>query len=223
MKDSIDRFTSFSVNFASMEASYSLLAVTTLTNSYIIILFVFSVLFIYLVMSFYHQLDKKKDEDLLRMQELADRIQEQLREKDSEIEALKNEFASTYKTQFETIGSLIEQALGPKSEQKRQEDLLAAAHKAVEDFTDPSRQQEREEQINFRTDNIMAHLREDFPSFKEQDFQLLSFVIIGFDATLISIILDITPGTFYTRKSRLRDRIYSSGSGHLDQYRRWIG
>ncbi|MBR5432429.1 MAG: hypothetical protein IK119_08660 [Bacteroidales bacterium] len=174
-------------------------------------------------MSFYHQLDKKKDEDLLRMQELADRIQEQLREKDSEIEALKNEFASTYKTQFETIGSLIEQALGPKSEQKRQEDLLAAAHKAVEDFTDPARQQEREEQINLRTDNIMAHLREDFPSLKEQDFQLLSFVIIGFDATIISIILDITPGTFYTRKSRLRGRIYSSGSGHLDQYRRWIG
>ena len=69
----------------------------------------------------------------------------------------------------------------------------------------------------------MAHLREDFPSLKEQDFQLLSFVIIGFDATIISIILDITPGTFYTRKSRLRGRIYSSGSGHLDQYRRWIG
>ena len=35
------------------------------TNGYILVLFVFSVLFIYLVMSFYHRLDRKKEEELV--------------------------------------------------------------------------------------------------------------------------------------------------------------
>lgn len=193
------------------------------TNGYILVLFVFSVLFIYLVMSFYHRLDRKKEEELQRMQELANSVRERMRAKDGEIEALKDEFAADYKTQFETIGTLIEQAMGPKSEQRKQEGLLAAAQQAVGKFTDPAKQREREERIDRRAEGVMTHLREDFPNFKEQDFQLLSFVIIGFDATLISIILDINPGTFYTRKSRLRDRIYTSGSAHIEQYRRWIG
>ncbi|MBO5193421.1 MAG: hypothetical protein J6B62_00850 [Bacteroidales bacterium] len=65
----------------------------------------------------------------------------------------------------------------------------------------------------------MSKLRHDFPSFKEDDYRLLSYMIVGFEAKTIATLMDITPGSVYTRKSRLKDKILSTSTENAELYR----
>lgn len=65
----------------------------------------------------------------------------------------------------------------------------------------------------------MIKLRTDFPKFKEDDFRLLSYVIAGFEAKTIATLMDVTPGSVYTRKSRMKDKILSASTENVKLYR----
>ena len=67
-------------------------------------------------------------------------------------------------------------------------------------------------------DNIIDKLRLDLPGHKEQDFQFLMYIIVGFDATTISNLTGYTVGTVYTKKARLKGEISNLNSQYRDFY-----
>ena len=70
----------------------------------------------------------------------------------------------------------------------------------------------------------MKHFREDFPDYKEEDYRFLTYLIIGFDATIISIICNIpTQAAVYMKKSRIKNRIRNSTSDFKEHYLEMIG
>ena len=76
-----------------------------------------------------------------------------------------------------------------------------------------------EEMIDSGLDNIMQKLRADMKTFTENDFILISYVIAGFDASLIARLMDINKKDVYSRKHRLTARILKAETGNAGLYK----
>lgn len=64
-----------------------------------------------------------------------------------------------------------------------------------------------EEVVNAKNNNVIAKVRENFPSISEENIKLLSLIYAGFSPQEISVIINDTPQNIYVRKSRLKKRI----------------
>ena len=62
----------------------------------------------------------------------------------------------------------------------------------------------------------MTRLRAEFPSWREEDFLLFSFVAAGFSSTTISSLTGKEKSVVYNRVWRLKGRISSSPSPQKD-------
>ena len=68
-----------------------------------------------------------------------------------------------------------------------------------------------EAMLNSDLNGIMDNVRMEF-KLKEVDYIILSYLIIGFDATTISRLIDSSVNTVYIRKSRIKRMIEDSDS-----------
>lgn len=94
----------------------------------------------------------------------------------------------------------------------------------MNDFTNDYTNREKfEAMLDADLDNIMSNLRLEMPSLKEKDYVIFSFLVIGFDVTTISNLLNITANTIYIRKSRIRHQIDEHNPAHKRQFIEAIG
>ena len=137
-----------------------------------------------------------------------------------ELVNLRQLYANLYQDRFSEIGRMFdfynnEQELS----QKAAEQYIQQMEKIFDEIKrGESGQKEFEKRINMELDNIMGKLRLDFPEFKESDFRFLSYVIVGFDATTRSIILNETPNNMRVKKARLLKKIMNSDSENIPLY-----
>ena len=68
----------------------------------------------------------------------------------------------------------------------------------------------------------MTSLRRNVNRLKDDDYQFLVFLILGFDATLICMITGMSSSNYYTRKSRLKEKILSADTPDVSLYQQWI-
>lgn len=73
-------------------------------------------------------------------------------------------------------------------------------------------QKELENMLDQTMDGVMSALRSSFPSWKEDDFLLFSFVAAGFSSTTVSALFGKEKSVIYNRVWRLKGRISSSDS-----------
>ena len=89
----------------------------------------------------------------------------------------------------------------------------------VEDFrNDYGNIRSLESVLNEDMDNIVANLRNEMPRFKEMDYSIFCFMLIGFDATTISHLLNTSINTIYIRKSRIKKSIEEMNPEHKIQF-----
>jgi hypothetical protein len=69
-----------------------------------------------------------------------------------------------------------------------------------------------EAMLDYEKDGVMAKVRKEYPSWKEEDFQLFAFCSAGFSSTTISTLLEKDKSVVYNRVWRLKNRISASGS-----------
>ena len=189
-----------------------LLIITIVTSILIIANIIFFV-------SIYIRRQHKEKEYYLKY---ADEIYRQLeREKNEDYPELKKKYIALYHSRFETIGALYEQYTlfhGKRNEEKAIYDKVIAL---VNQFRNDSQDIEIFEQIlNNDLDNIMLSLRTDMLQFKEIDFSIFRFLLIGFDVTVISHLLNMSMNAIYIRKSRMRRQIEESHSVRKEEYLR---
>ena len=67
-------------------------------------------------------------------------------------------------------------------------------------------------------DMIMTRLRKEMPKFSETDYSIFSYLIVGFDATTISRLIDMTVNNIYAHKRRIRIRIEEQRPEHAAQF-----
>lgn len=139
---------------------------------------------------------------------------------------LRSSFAKMYQNQFLAIGKMLDY---------NSNDADAVYETARSEYADKAKQilesiknekgsrRAFEEMVNSELDGIMAKLRADYPSFTDYDFQFLSYVIVGFDATTRSILLNSSKNSMRALKSKLIKEIISNPTDNLELYKTFIG
>lgn len=136
---------------------------------------------------------------------------------------LGKQVAQAYKKQFSTIGELCLTYLTKQDNNNVKEHIYRKVEKLIANISsDKKMHMQLEKQLNKELDNIMLHLREDLPKLSNDDMRFICYCIVGFDATLISVILNLSMENVYTKKSRLKAKINALNSPYKDHYMLYI-
>ena len=152
--------------------------------------------------------------------EYVEEIKRQLEEAEKkDYSLLKKKFISLYKTKFETIGVLCDQYI----QSTGRIDIEAVMFKKVEALinevkNDSVSRAVFETMLDNDLDMIMTHIRTEMPKMKELDYAIFSYLIVGFDATTISRLLDITVNNVYAHKRRIKIKIEEKQPEHACQF-----
>lgn len=147
-------------------------------------------------------------------------INRQLQEsKKDDYPALKQKYLSLYRSKFETIGELCEQYSTSHDLVNAESSVYRKVVSLVDDFKNDYQNKEKfEAMLDEDLDGIMSNLRTELPKLKEMDCSIFSLLVIGFDVTTISHILDVSMNTIYIRKSRIKQYINNLNPAHQSQF-----
>ena len=174
--------------------------------------------------------NRKKTQDIensLMLYENACRTLEaygtQCTEQNNSIDMLRSELAQSYKKQFSTIGELCLTYLTKQDKKDVKDHIYKKVVNMIANISDDKKLHKKlEAQINAELDNILINMRADMPDLTDEDMRFISYCIVGFDATIISTILNISSSNVYTKKSRFKSRIKELDSPRKEHYLRFI-
>lgn len=139
----------------------------------------------------------------------------------AETESMQVKFASMFKGQFKALNELCAEYWSPVKKNKK-ERIYKEAMKQLEVIKDKESQIRFMETVNESLDNIIDKLRADLPNHKEQDFLFLTYVMAGFDSTVISSLTGYSVGSVYTKKYNLKKELSELQSPYRDYYLSFI-
>lgn len=145
-------------------------------------------------------------------------------EKHNEYPELKKKYLDIYKSRFEMIASLYEQYVLFYGKKNAEHAVYKEVSRLIEEFIgDDSSKEQLESVLNDSMNGIVSKLREEMPKFKELDYTIFCYFLIGFDTTTISHLLNISTNSIYIRKSRMKSNIESSNVKHKDIFLNVLG
>ena len=198
-------------------AEYKVKNRTLTMTSVIVVAFLIITLLVFLV-SRYIRLQREEKDSYIRY---ADEISRQLHilqtEADS-LPALKRKYLELYKSKFEDLRVLCDNYLQYKDRTDAEKKMYGQVVTMVNELrNDVDHNAELETILNADLDNIMTNIRNEI-KMKETDYSIYSYLVIGFDATTISRLLDVSVNTVYIRKSRIKAAIECSSAEHRNQF-----
>ena len=144
-----------------------------------------------------------------------------------QLEAAKNEdypqlqrkYLEIYKSKFEMIGSLYEEYVLYRGKKNAEHAIYSKVSEIINAFIgDNANQHQLESVLDDSLDGIVSTLRKEMPRLKDIDYSIFCYMIIGFDATTISHLLNITTNVVYIRRSRMKQHIEDVAPKHKDQF-----
>ena len=124
---------------------------------------------------------------------------------------------------FEALERLCEQYYIYEGTGNLQPRILKEVKSIVEGLrSDKKVRKNLEDMLDRRMGGVMTKLRSDFPSWKEEDFQLYAFTAAGFSSTTISALMEKEKSVIYNRVWRLKGRISNSSSELKDFFLRCL-
>lgn len=182
---------------------------------------IFSLFFIfgliYFVISTYTRHLREEKEYYLNY---ADEISRQLEaSKNEDYPELKRKYIELFKSKFDIIGSLYEQYTLFDGKNNSEHIIYEKVSSIVEEFrNDYSNREQFESILNENMDNIVSKFRMEIPKLKEMDYSIFCFMLVGFDPTTISHLLNTTINVIYIRKSRMKKSIEETNPEHKIQF-----
>ena len=124
---------------------------------------------------------------------------------------------------FEALERLCEQYYIYEGTDNLQPRILKEVKSIVSGLRSDRKVRKRlEDTLDRRFDGVMTRLRAEFPSWKEEDFQLYAFTAAGFSSTTISALMEKEKSVIYNRVWRLKGRISNSSSEQKDFFLRCL-
>lgn len=199
-----------------LESSEYKIKVRTLGLMAVVVISLLLLLVIYFVVSRYIRRQREEKEKLL---EYAEEIRRQLTEAEMNDSSLKSKYVALYKTRFETIGALTEKYLQSEGRTDIEALMFKKVMSLIDEVKKDSLNREKfEAMLDEDLDMVMTRLRSEMPKFSELDYSIFSYVIVGFDATTISRLLDVSVNNIYAHKRRIRIRIEKRQPEHASQF-----
>ena len=132
---------------------------------------------------------------------------------------LKRKYLETYKSKFEMIGSLYEEYVLYHGKKNAEQAVYSKVSEIINEFIgDNSNRKQLESVLDESLDGIVSMFRKEMPKLKELDYSIFSFMIIDFDATTISHLLNVSTNVVYIRKSRMKQHIEEANPEHKERF-----
>ena len=158
---------------------------------------------------------KKQKDEKDRYINYANEVSRQLKALQSEADtmpALKRKYIELYKDKFESLRVLCDNYLLYQDRTDAEKKMYSRVVDMIDEIRgDRNCIGELEFILNKDLDGLMTALRREIKA-KEVDYSIYAYSIIGFDATTISNLLDLSVNQVYIRKSRIKRQIENSDS-----------
>lgn len=158
---------------------------------------------------------KKQKDEKDRYINYANEVSRQLKALQSEADAmpaLKRKYIELYKDKFESLRVLCDNYLLYQDRTDAEKKMYSRVVDMIDEIRgDKNCIGELEFILNKDLDGLMTALRSEIKA-KEVDYSIYAYSIIGFDATTISNLLDLSVNQVYIRKSRIKRQIENSDS-----------
>ena len=164
---------------------------------------------------------KRQQEEKNKLFEYAEEIKRQLNdaEQNNDFSELKRKYLSLYKSRFETIGTLTDQYYQSEGRTDFESLMFKKVTSLINEVKNDSKNRKAfEAMLDNDLNGIMTNIRNEMPKLKELDYSIFSYLIIGFDATTISRLLDMSVNNIYAHKRRLRIKIEERNPEHAAQF-----
>ena len=150
----------------------------------------------------------------------ADEIRRQLEaSKNDDYPQLKRKYLEISKSRFEMIASLYEEYVLYQGKKNAEHAVYSKVSEIINAFlTDNANHKQLESVLDESLGGIVSMLRKEMPKLKEIDYSIFCYAIIGFDATTISHLLNISTNVVYIRKSRMRQHIEETNPDHKNRF-----
>lgn len=164
---------------------------------------------------------KKQKDEKDRYINYADEVSRQLKALQTDADAmpaLKRKYVELYKEKFESLRLLCDNYLLYLDRTDAEKKMYSRVVDMIDEIRgDKNCIGELEFILNKDLDGLMTALRREIKA-KEVDYSIYAYSIIGFDATTISNLLDLSVNQVYIRKSRIKRQIENSDSENKTRF-----
>ena len=159
---------------------------------------------------------EERDKDIFDLKSRNERERDKIKE-------LRNMYVSLYQKRFYEIGKYYDAASSHRLEsikEKAYHDVISSTQALFEEIASGSEGQKKfEARINADLDDIVSKIRSDFPKLKDDDIRFICYLIVGFDTSTISFLMDISKENVRVKKHRLREKLNGYSGPNETLYR----
>ena len=159
---------------------------------------------------------EERDKDIFDLKSRNERERDKIKE-------LRDMYVSLYQKRFYEIGKYYDAASSHRLEsikEKAYHDVISSTQALFEEIASGSEGQKKfEAWINADLDDIVSKIRSDFPKLKDDDIRFICYLIVGFDTSTISFLMDISKENVRVKKHRLREKLNGYSGPNESLYR----
>lgn len=159
---------------------------------------------------------EERDKNIFDLKSLNEREQDKIKE-------LRDMYVTLYQKRFCEIGKYYDAASSHRLEsikEKAYHDVISSTQTLFEEIASGSEGQKKfEARINADLDDIVSKIRSDFPKLKDEDIRFICYLIVGFDTSTISFLMDISKENVRVKKHRLREKLNGYSGPNETLYR----
>lgn len=158
----------------------------------------------------------EREKDILDLKSRNEREQDKIKD-------LREMYVALYQKRFSEIGKYYDAASSHRLEsikEKAYHDVISSTQALFEEIASGSEGQKKfEAMINADLDDIVSKIRSDFPKLKDDDIRFICYLIVGFDTSTISFLMDISKENVRVKKHRLREKLNGYSGPNETLYR----
>lgn len=158
----------------------------------------------------------EREKDILDLKSRNEREQDKIKD-------LRDMYVSLYQKRFYEIGKYYDAASSHRLEsikEKAYHEVISSTQALFEEIASGSEGQKKfEARINAELDDIVSKIRSDFPKLKDDDIRFICYLIVGFDTSTISFLMDISKENVRVKKHRLREKLNGYSGPNETLYR----
>lgn len=158
----------------------------------------------------------EREKDILDLKSRNEREQDKIKD-------LREMYVALYQKRFSEIGKYYDAASSHRLEsikEKAYHDVISSTQALFEEIASGSEGQKKfEARINAELDDIVSKIRSDFPKLKDDDIRFICYLIVGFDTSTISFLMDISKENVRVKKHRLREKLNGYSGPNETLYR----
>ena len=167
-----------------------------------------------------HNMDvikRQEDNNNRRIQEL----ESNLRASAEMLSQMRTSYVQLFRKQFEQIATVFDPYRTTQSREVRDQ-LYSSIDNLLESLSDPSAQERLEGIVDNNVSGIITSIKKDFPKFTSEDIRFICYMIMGFDNTSISVMLNLSKENVRVKRHRLRNRILEFNDGKYNVHKEFF-